>query len=221
MSLNDTTRTGPAATESVILVHGLWHGAGSHRLLAWRLGRAGFRVHRFGYSSRRECDGAAVSRLIDLVRSRLTSPVHLVGHSLGGLLILEALAMAPDLPRGRVVLLGSPVKGSAVARRIRHWPLVPRLLGSAEDLLVEGAPMVPEQRQIGMIRGGRALGMGRLLGIHDRNSDGTVSAAETELPQAADRICLPVTHTGMIFSAPVAAQTAAFLRQGRFSATGQ
>ena len=42
----------------------------------------------------------------------IAGPVALVGHSLGGLVALEALRRQPDLPVSRVVCLGSPLRGS-------------------------------------------------------------------------------------------------------------
>ena len=49
-------------------------------------------------------------------------------------------------------------------------------------------------------------------------NDGTICVEETELPGAADRIVLPVSHTGILFSAEAARQTASFLATGRFNA---
>ena len=43
-----------------------------------------------------------------------------------------------------------------------------------------------------------------------------VGVVETRLPGVADHIVLPSSHTGLVFSAPVARQVAAFLREGRF-----
>ena len=49
----------------------------------------------------------------------------------------------------------------------------------------------------------------------EQSADGTVLLEETELDGAADRVVLRVSHTGMLFSAEVALQAAAFLRSGR------
>jgi hypothetical protein len=50
----------------------------------------------------------------------------------------------------------------------------------------------------------------------DAPSDGTVLVEETDLPGATAQLRLPVSHTGLLFSAEVARQVAAFLRNGRF-----
>ena len=56
----------------------------------------------------------AVPHLI--ARLRDSEPLALLGHSLGGLIALEALNREPDLPVTRVVCLGSPLRGSHAAR---------------------------------------------------------------------------------------------------------
>jgi hypothetical protein len=56
-----------------------------------------------------------------------------------------------------------------------------------------------------------------LLTFPDAN-DGTVAVSETELPGASARLCLPVTHSGMLLSARVAQEAGSFLQHGRFGA---
>ena len=74
------------------------------------------------------------------------------------------------------------------------------------------------ERQLGVIAGDLSLGLGRLFGALGAPNDGTICVEETELPGASDRIVLPVSHTGILFSGEVARQTAAFLATGRFNA---
>jgi hypothetical protein len=73
------------------------------------------------------------------------------------------------------------------------------------------------QRPLGVIAGDLSLGLGRLFGGLDGPNDGTICVEETELPGSSDRIVLPVSHTGILFSADAARQTAAFLATGRFN----
>ena len=76
-------------------------------------------------------------------------------------------------------------------------------------------------REIGVIAGSRSRGLGRVVarGLPTPN-DGVVTVAETELAAACDRIVLPVSHSGMLFSRGVARQSAAFLRAGKFDTLG-
>ncbi len=122
-----------------------------------------------------------------------------------------------DLPPGRIVLLGTPLRGSAVARRSRNLPGGEFLLGRSAEALGRGYEGVLDSRETGMIAGTRPHGAGRFTGGLSGPSDGTVSVAETRHGGLQDHLELPVTHTGMLVSAAVAGQAAEFLRTGQFS----
>lgn len=213
----------------VIFVHGLWMHSSEGSLLRHYLGRsleAG--TPTFNYRSVTERLEVAADRLARQMRelaARLAGtgtraggppPIHLVGHSLGGLLVLRMFERHADLPPGRIVLLGSPVTGSHAAERLSTWPISSRFLGHSHPELVNASPACAT-REIGMIAGSRPFGLGRLLTRFDEPNDGTVAVRETELECATDRIVLPVGHTGMLISPQVARETAHFLRYGRFS----
>ncbi|MGK7297506.1 MAG: esterase/lipase family protein [Candidatus Wenzhouxiangella sp. M2_3B_020] len=206
-----------ARREAVVLVHGLWYGAFSMLPLSRRLAGAGFSVRRHGWATTRSDFLASADRLAKAVGDVGADRVHLVGHSLGGLLILGMLQRHADrVPGGRVVLLGSPVRGSTVARRMSGVPGLRVLLGAARGALQQGAVDAPAERATGVVAGTVSVGAGRVLGGLPKPHDGTVSVEETRLPGAADRIELPVSHTGLLLSRSVAEQVAAFLRRGEF-----
>ena len=116
------------------------------------------------------------------------------------------------------MLLGSPVRGSRSARHVARWPLAAAIMGRniEAEVLEPRQPRWDHARELGVIAGDLSLGLGRLFGDLGGPNDGTICVEETELPGATDRIILPVSHTGMLFSADVAHQTAAFLASGRF-----
>lgn len=205
-----------AMRPQVIFVHGLWMHSSEGSLLRIRLARAlDADTPTFNYRSVTERLEHATDRLAAQMRT-LAGPVHLVGHSLGGLLVLRLFERHADLPQGRVVLLGSPVIGSHAAERVSTVPVIARMLGHSHPELVNASPACAT-REIGMIAGNRPIGLGRLFTRFDEPNDGTVAVRETELECATDRIVLPVGHTGMLISPQVARETAHFLRYGRFS----
>ncbi len=116
------------------------------------------------------------------------APLHLVGHSPGGLIALRALADAGDRPHeGRVVCLGSPLCGSAAARSLAAWRLGHWLMGRSTELLCAGLDAWRGPNEVGVVAGRLPLGLGFVLGPLAGDHDGTVAVAETQLPGIAVR----------------------------------
>jgi len=203
--------------EAVVLVHGIWMRGGSLLVIARRLESVGYVCHPFTYASVRRTAAENADRL-QVFCARLDADiVHFVGHSLGGIVILHLFDRHPRQHPGRVVFLGSPVNGSAVAQRSAARPLTRVLLGqSLQRGLLGAAPAWRGARDLGVIAGSHSFGVGRLLGGLRGANDGTVSVEETRIPRASDHVVLPVTHIGMVISRPVADQVCAFLGNGEF-----
>jgi pimeloyl-ACP methyl ester carboxylesterase len=205
--------------ETVVLVHGIWMTSLELVLLAWRLRRCGFRPRLFGYRTLRRSVRDNATRLAHRVRQIHTGKIHLVGHSLGGLVILQALQDNPGLITGRIVLLGSPVGGSAVAQRIYRRRLLRWLIGrSGEHGLLGGGPRWRGWQSLGVIAGKRSMGIGRLMGGLSGANDGVVNLVETTIEGAQASLVVDTTHVGLLVSRRVAEQVCAFLKRGRFDA---
>jgi len=200
----------------VVLVHGIWMSGLDLLPLAGRLEKEGFSARIFRYPSLRASPADNARALQAFVHDLGPGPTHLVGHSLGGLVILRALEEAGALPSGRVVLMGSPVKGSAVAALLAAHPLLrPLVLGRSveEGLLGERVPGC-HGREVMVLAGSKPVGLGRLIRRLPPPHDGTVAVEETRLDGAAAHHVLPVNHTGFLLSKDVAARIAAFLKEG-------
>lgn len=206
------------AREAVVLVHGLWMSGLDMVLLRRRLGHAGFRTWQFRYPSVRRSAPENARALADF-GARVDAPVvHYVGHSLGGLVLLYLFRLYPPSRPGRVVLLGTPVSGSAGARGLRQRPGGRWLLGRSFRGALDGdVPAWSGQRELGVIAGTFGLGAAGLLGDRlPRPHDGTVAVAETELAGASDRLTFHASHMGLLLAPAVAEAVACFLRRGRF-----
>ncbi|MDO6459515.1 alpha/beta hydrolase [Granulosicoccaceae sp. 1_MG-2023] len=204
--------------ETVVFVHGLWmHGTVMLRL-ARLVGRAGFRTRVFSYHSLLQTPAQAADRLAARLEKIDTPVIHLVGHSLGGIVLLHLLDRHPQLKPGRVVLLGSPVGGSRVAASLARFPVLGALLlgRSVTNGLLGNAPRFAGHRELGLICGERAFGLGRLICRDTQPGDGTVYLSETRVRHSADEIHVPETHTSMLFSRVVAEQIISFLQAGHF-----
>lgn len=196
--------------QPVILLHGLMMRSPALWPLAHRLRRRGFQPLLFGYPTLWKSPAEAMERLALRLYSYEQEKVHVVAHSLGGLIALETINRYQKLPPGRVVCLGSPLAGSSSARGLadRHLGFVS---GKSGPLLRGGLSHLPHNREIGVIAGSHSFGMGKWFGPFDGVNDGTVAVWETRLPGLSDHLVMPVSHSGMVFSAQVAELTANFL----------
>ena len=126
------------STTRVVLVHGIWNAKSWLAPLARRMRGEGFQVEVFGYPSILGGPEPAIAALIERIQGG--PPVHVIGHSLGGLIGMEALRRAPGLPVQRMVCLGSPLCGSHTARALGQRRWTAPVLGRSADLLQAGCP---------------------------------------------------------------------------------
>lgn len=201
-------------SESVILLHGLWLRAFTLGRLAHALRDAGYAVQGFNYRSLLDDPDRAVASLASRMET-VDTPVHLVGHSMGGLVALIAVR-EHDLPVRRVVCMGSPLNGSRVAQRLGGLRGVRGVLGRSSGLLSDGLCSWEGSTEVGVIAGSRSVGLGFLAGGLEKPHDGTVTVAETRLAGIADHCVVRTTHSGLLFSNTAIAQTLAFLQSGAF-----
>jgi alpha-beta hydrolase superfamily lysophospholipase len=205
-------------TEHVILLHGVWMRGLTLFSLARRLRAAGYSVDVFDYASVFGDMTATCERLRARMREATADRVHLVGHSLGGIVALEATRRMRDLPQGHIVCLGPPLRGSSVARLLAHVPGGRWVLGANHHALVAGVERWDDRRKVGVVAGQMPFGLGVSLGpLLTAPHDGTVSVEETRLAGLADHCTVDATHTGLLFSSDVADLTVGFLRDGRFA----
>lgn len=189
-------------------------------LLRRRVVRCGFAVRQFSYASIRrpvEDNAARLQRYLSGIGAEV---VHLVGHSLGGLVIQRLFYDFPVQRPGRVVTFGTPHQGSHVARSLSRWLPGRAVMGRSLGVLRGDVPPWPAGRELGVIAGTRGLGVGWLAPGLAGPNDGTVAAAETRQAGMTDYIEVPVSHTALLFSRETARQVCAFLTSGRFDHAG-
>ena len=207
------------AAEPVIIVHGLWLHGMFMGWLARRIAQCGFDTHTYSYPSVQLTLSENAERLAQFCAGLNARRVHLVCHSMGGLIALKMLETVPALRCGRLVLVGTPYTGSFAAQRLAQFPGGTALLGrSIAEWLHAPRPVPAGNTAIGVIAGTCGIGLGRLVapGLPQPN-DGVVTLAETEVPDTVDRIALQVSHSEMLVSREGARQCCAFLREGRFA----
>ena len=185
-----------------LFVHGLGRSPLSALPLIWRLKKHGVAASSIFYFATFQNFDSITRRLCDKIISLASKGDYiLIGHSLGGVLIRNAVASLPPGTRlpSRIFLLASPVRPSRIAKYLsRNWLfwLATRDCGqllSSEERMQEIAPCnVPTTSIIGT----RGL-YGKLSPFGDEANDGIVSETEVAAPWISEEIRVPVIHTYM------------------------
>ena len=197
-----------ASREIVVVVHGLVRTRYSMNPTARALEAAGFTVAKYGYPSL----SAPVAELApDLGRFLAeidarpdVRKVHLVGHSLGNILIRWVVVHDRPAKLGRVVMLAPPNQGSHVADRFAPW--LSWLAETLPDLTTAETSAArsiatPPNVEIGVIAGSR---------------DHDVSIDESHLEGETDHVVVSSGHSFIMWHREVHDLTISFLRTGRF-----
>jgi pimeloyl-ACP methyl ester carboxylesterase len=205
------------------------HGIGMHPWSLGRIGRAlradGYTVLNLSYPSRRlPLEVLAGEYVPAQLRRHGTADaprLHFVAHSMGGLVARRLIQEARPANLGRVVMLGTPNRGSAAADVAARNPLLRRFFGGNLILLGVGDQGIvrslgPADFEVGIIAGSFAfnrLFSPVLAGPHD----GVVTVESARLEGMRDFIVLPFSHTFMLWRAEVVRQVRAFLSGGQFA----
>ena len=195
---------------AVALVPGLWMPAAAMTLLSRRL--QGYEAHVFAYWGRQSYD-ANVEALAAFARGKAC----LVGHSLGGVLLLDMLNRHAEIEPRAVVLLGAPVRGCLAGRRFGRASLGRWMMGACASLWEEREARWQRSAPLGVVAGTLPMGLGRAFGALPGPNDGGVCVDETAVEGMTERALVRRGHSMLIASADVAAMVARFLAAGRFS----
>ncbi|TMH16597.1 MAG: alpha/beta fold hydrolase [Betaproteobacteria bacterium] len=203
--------------EAVLLLHGAWMNRWVMSYLALALRREGFAVQTLSYRTMRGTLAEHLARVAEKIAALEAPRLHLVGHSLGGVIVLRYLQRRADPRVRRAVLLGSPVAGCRAAADLAQSAGGELLLGASLGVWREPVDVSVDPRfEVGAIAGTFAFGLGRMVTRLPKPNDGVVCLDETKFPALRDHLALPLGHTLMLASPRIARQTAAFLRTGAF-----
>jgi pimeloyl-ACP methyl ester carboxylesterase len=200
----------------VVLVPGLWNPALTMALLARRLAREGYAPRVFPYHGRSPL-GPNVERLARFVRASVGErPAHFVGHSLGGVVVLDTLNRHPELGLGAAVLLGAPVRGCLSGQHFGRARLGRWMMGACGELWQAHDAQWRRQAPLSVVAGTAPLGLGRLVARLPAPNDGVVCVEETTVTGMTERMLVPSAHSMMILSRNVAKLVLRFLASGSF-----
>lgn len=195
--------------QAVVLVHGLWMKRWTWSTYRHFLESHGFKVYLFGYKTTQQAFELTLMQLTAFVNSRPEQTVHLVVHSMGGILTMRAL---PKITKaGKLLMLGSPVNGSRVAQKLHKMGWDTGILKHASEPLTVGVSMPATFRPSMMIAGTSPYGLGRLIERRLGASDGTVGVDETEAEWIDHHEKIHSSHMGLLRNHIAMQKTLAFL----------
>ncbi len=194
--------------EAVILIHGLIRSSFSMVSPAYFLRKNGFSVFVYDYYSTLHPISRHAEDFHKVMEKILQDDymkVHLVTHSLGGIIARIALANSADRKIGRLVMIAPPNQGSSKASSISKVWLARKIikpldeLRNAEDSFMRKVP-VPKI-EFGVITG---------------SLDGKVSIEESHLKGEKDHLVVNSFHTFIMNRRIVKESILKFLEKGKF-----
>jgi pimeloyl-ACP methyl ester carboxylesterase len=195
--------------EAVALVHGLFGFPWLMSLLGKRLKRQGYATRNWGYPSVVGSVERHASKLREVLGELETAPdvsrIHLVAHSMGG--IVGWCALREGIPRkfGRFVLLTPPGRGSWAATAFGR-PLR-RICPAIEQLSTKPDSLVNRLEPLDGID----------IGVIGASLDLVVPATNSHVPGEREHRIYPGLHHQVLFRADVADAIGSFLKTGEFS----
>ncbi len=233
MLLNACASTGLVALSTaaldrgdcVVLVHGLWRNGFAMRSIEKMLGEQGFYTVSIDYPSTSMpipeiSEQYLGAQGVDLCRANNSPRIHLVTHSMGGIVARHYL-QTHHLPEGsRVVMLSPPNQGSEFSEKFAGQWWFDALVGPAGSSLTRTESGIIDQLEpisepVGIVAAYRDWSAWPDSWLPAPN-DGTVSVASMVLEEMDDFVLVNSGHSMMRYNDSVHQHIVNFLNEGRF-----
>ena len=209
----------------VVLLHGLWRGWHAMEPLARSLDQQGFSTLNLPYPSTRLPIPVLVQRVRrEIERIAGERPVHLITHSLGGIIARAMIGEPRTWNMGRLVMLAPPNGGSEIVDWSKGHPMIHWLLGPAGRALgtrgfPQSLPPLPEHLEAAIIMGSRGS-IPFFRKLLDQENDGIVSAAKGRITGIKGYAVVDADHTFIQTHPETVRLAIEFLRSGSWKSSG-
>lgn len=214
-------------SETVVFIHGIWGNRAAFFPLAHHVKGRGYKTRYFDYNSVAYNPARNAAKLATYLEKLNADTIHLVAHSLGGLVLKHYMHYYDHSRIGKVIMVATPLNGSNVAKLLNKNDFTKLILGRATERgLLGDVPPWPKDQPLGMIAGNLDKGFGTVaervateLGepkLFSTASDGTVGLEETMSDEVTHRIEVNQSHTAMLMTKDVARAVSCYLKQGNF-----
>lgn len=209
--------------DGVILLHGIGRTFRNMQRIEAALRGAGFATFNITYPSTRlnilENADFLQAESADF-QSSIKDKIHIVAFSMGGLVARALIKKYRPENLGRVVMIGTPNKGSEVADIFHKMRPFQFFYGPAGQQLISRRNafqdlLGPIDFDLGVIAGCSRIHPFSSL-IFAEESDGIVSVASTKIEGMSDHIVIPHSHTALPVTKKTAELSVRFLKNGNF-----
>lgn len=214
--------------EMVVLLHGLGRSHLQMKVLERFLKRNHYHVLNINYPSTKQTIKTLAQHIWQTIQTQGNhhSTCHLIGYSLGGVIIQAMLQSHPSDHIGKIILLGAPNHGSPIADKFKNHSWFKSAFGPAGvSLGSRGQLIYPLPKSITQPIGCIASSITGCLSITyplssffiEKPHDGRVTTESAQLETMSDYLEIQCPHFYMPFSATIRQPILYFLKNGTFS----
>jgi triacylglycerol lipase len=214
------------SSQCVVLIHGLWRSGSAMSVIARHLEHYGYYVSVVDYPSTQktipELSAEYLEPAVADCKEQGAKTIHMVSHSMGGILVRQYLQTHTLPPGGKVVMLSPPNQGSKLSEFFYGNWFYEAIVGPAGvSLTKQGGGIIsglePVSVPVGIIAAYRAWSLWPQSWLPQPN-DGTVAVASMMLPEMTDFVLVNSGHAMMRHSDKTHAYIRQFIERGAFTA---
>lgn len=220
-----TRQLEPMSGTAVIALHGILRSSKSWTEMQRVLEPDGYTFINFDYPSTQQSISDFADQLQEVIATLDgIEHIHLVGHSMGGLVVRRWCQQYSDPRMRRLLMIGTPNSGAEIASMLKKNLLFQLILGpSGQQLVADPEEFISTlplpTMEYAVIAGAKGTpdGFNPLIPGDD---DGVVTVQSARLPGAVDYVAFQALHSFQPWNPEVMEATRRYLRTGALRASG-